>query len=66
MARAAEFPDVRGWIRTGDRYCPPCSWLIHREAFEEDVALTASWCPTHGEMRAAVTAPPQRPEGPED
>lgn len=45
--RATHLPEIRGWLRPGDCFCPACRWVFPRElAGEAPPAREA--CPEHG------------------
>jgi hypothetical protein len=51
LSRAGDLPEIRGWMRYGDRYCADCSWVFPRELLDEDGAL-GDTCPCHGPIEA--------------
>ncbi|HXF73747.1 MAG TPA: hypothetical protein VNO79_14195 [Actinomycetota bacterium] len=57
--RATELPEIRGWLRPGDRYCRRCAWAFPRELVFEGPEVGRAECPAHG----SGLAQPRDPSG---
>ena len=47
LIRARDLPEIRGWMRYGDRYCDDCTWVFPRELLDEE-RDSGDTCPCHG------------------
>jgi len=45
LRRASEMPEERRGMRSGDRWCERCDWIIPRESLLEDARPRR--CPRH-------------------
>jgi hypothetical protein len=56
LVRAADLPEIRGWMRHGDRYCDDCTWVFPRELLDDEEEFDET-CPCHGPIQPVKPAP---------